>query len=120
VQLVKELGHDVVIITDRRFGSSPEVSQKNTYEWLAQHNIPYDELWFSADKTVVRTDMFVEDKIENYDALEKAGTDVYLINRAWNYIEGGDNRKRIPSVSVYAGIVELKTFWVARTQPPMV
>ena len=102
-------GNEIIIITDRPFGSSPMVSQANTEEWLWQHGIEYDELWFSADKTCAPTDMFVEDKLENYDALVANGTAAYLINRAWNHVDGGDARRRIDSISEFADAVELAT-----------
>ena len=103
---VARLGHEVIIITDRQFGSTPEVSHTNTENWLSEHGIEYDELHFSADKTKPRTDMFVEDKLENYDALVKAGVHTFLINRAWNVVDGGDTRMRINDVSEYADFVE--------------
>lgn len=109
VQAVKRLGHKVVIITDRQFGSTPKVSHDHTYEWLAHHKIPYDELYFSADKTIVPTDMFVEDKLENYDALTAAGSDTWLINRAWNDV-GEDTRQRITDISGYLPKVIDKSF----------
>ena len=111
VQAVKEAGHTVVIITDRQFGSRPEVSHDNTRNWLAQHNIPYDELHFSADKTSVPTDIFVEDKLENYDALVNVGTPCVLIDRPWNQDEG-DYRFRISDIVDYPAIVELATMRV--------
>lgn len=110
VQAVKEMGHTVVIITDRPFGTTPYVSQMNTQKWLAQHKIPFDEIYFSADKTCVPTDMFVEDKLENYDALDAAGTEVYLINRAWNFVDGGDERRRIRHIMDYEAKVEERTY----------
>lgn len=103
---IARLGHEIIIITDRQFGSTPSVSHRNTEEWLRQHGFEYDELIFSADKTCVWTDMFVEDKLENYDALHAAGTDVYLINRAWNFVEHGDSRQRIEGIMDYAKAVE--------------
>jgi hypothetical protein len=107
VNAVKEMGHEVVIITDRQFGSSPYVSHRNTQNWLKKHGIPFDELYFSADKTCVPTDMFVEDKLENYDALDAAGVEVYLINRKWNYVDGdGDERRRIRHIMQYVEAVE--------------
>lgn len=110
VNLVKEMGHEVIIITDRKFGRDPSVSKINTYKWLDQHKIPFDEIYFSADKTIVPTDMFVEDKIANYDALKAAGTDAYLMNRPWNE-PVDDGRVRVPSVLVYANLVALKTMY---------
>lgn len=104
---VAALGHHVVIITDRSFGSSPRISHRATEEWLRQHDVYYDQLIFSADKTVMKTDFFVEDKLENHDALEAAGTRCYLINRPWNLLE--DDRRRINSVSEYADAIEAIT-----------
>lgn len=112
VRRVAELGHEVIIITDRQFGSKPENSHAATTEWLAQHGIEYDELVFSADKTAVPTDFFVEDKRENYDALRKAGVAAYLITRDWNIDEQyglKDGRYRINDISDYADIIEQYT-----------
>lgn len=99
------LGCEVIIATDRSFGTSPEVSQKLTVEWLDQHGIEYDELIFTADKTVANCDMFIEDKLENYDALVAAGVDAYLLNRPWNKIPGGDARQRIDTMDEYTDAI---------------
>jgi uncharacterized HAD superfamily protein len=104
VRFVKDLGHSVHIITDRSFGSTPERSHFATKQWLYLNDIPYDTLDFSADKTCRETDMFIEDKLENYDALVAAGVDCYLVNRPWNMVPG-DNRKRIKSIQEYATII---------------
>lgn len=109
VKKVKALGHEVIIITDRQFGSKPENSHKATQDWLLDHDIPYDELYFSADKTCVSVDMFVEDKWENFVALTNVGTDCYLINRDWNIDNDLFHPKRISDVSDYANIVEQAT-----------
>ena len=97
-------GHDLIIITDRSFGSDPEKSQEATKLWWKENNLPpYHKLIFSSDKTVEYTDFFVEDKLENYDALTAAGTDTYLVNRPWNYVDGEehDTRQRIDCVCFY-------------------
>lgn len=112
VRRVAELGHEVIIITDRQFGTLPENSHNATCEWLAQHGIEYDELVFSADKTAVHTDFFVEDKRENYDALRKGGVACYLITRDWNVDEKyglKDGRCRINDIKDYADTIELYT-----------
>lgn len=103
IRRIKRAGHEIHIVTDRSFGESPLASQYATLDWLAEHKIPYDSITFSADKTVVPTDIFVEDKLENYDALDAAGTEVYLINRPWNRRE--DNRRRISGITEFANIV---------------
>ncbi len=109
IEAAARLGHEIIIITDRPFGSTPAVSQNLTCEWLAQHGIEYDELVFSPDKTCVETDMFIDDKIQNYDALVAAGTNAYLLNRPWNQIDGGDTRNRIDSLEQYEDAIRQAT-----------
>jgi len=103
---VKEMGHTIVIITDRQFGCSPTASHQATRVWLAENGIEYDELHFSADKLIVPTDCFVEDKLENYDILTAAGTPCVLIDRPWNQ-DGNDTRLRINDIGQYPPFVSL-------------
>lgn len=104
IAFMKALGHSIHIITDRSFGSTPSVSEHNTESWLKECGIVYDTLTFSADKTCVQTDVFIEDKLENYDALVGVGVDCYLVNRPWNQ-NGGDSRKRVESILEFARVV---------------
>lgn len=114
---VAALGHEIIIITDRFFGSpltfgndiTINPSHTATRNWLAGNGIPYHELHFSPNKLIVPTDMFVEDKLENYDSLVDAGVDAYLITRNWNKVKGGDARKRITDILDYAEAVERVT-----------
>lgn len=103
---VAALGHEIIIITDRTFGSDPRNSQRNTIESFARAGIEYDELHFTADKTSVEVDTMVEDKLSNYDALIANGTPTWLITRPWNEVDGGDARMRIDDISDYADIIE--------------
>jgi len=106
IERVARLGHEVVIATDRPFGSSPEVSQRLTEEWLAQHGIEFDELHYTAQKSSAGADVFVDDKLENYDELVANGCVAFLLNRPWNKVEGGDARNRINHVSEFADAIE--------------
>lgn len=110
VRRIKDMGHSVHIITDRKFGSDPVNSEIATKHWLDEHGIPYDTLTFSADKTCVPTDCFVEDKLENYDALREAGVAAFLVSRPWNYDAEEFNtkrlRRRIPCIKDYADLIE--------------
>jgi hypothetical protein len=81
--LIQQAGHTIHVVTDRSFGSNGK-SEAHTRTWLDCHGLPFDSLTFSADKTVVRLDVMVDDKIANYDALEAAGVDAYLLTRPWN------------------------------------
>lgn len=104
-----ETGHDIIVCTDRPFGSDPSVSQKLTVDWLHEHDLWYDELIFSADKTASNADMAIDDKIENYDALIRAGTKAFLLNRPWNVVDGGDARNRIDTVDQFVEAVKTAT-----------
>lgn len=103
---IAKMGHEVIIITDRSWGSDPDNSQRNTIEAFSRAGIEYDELHFTHDKTSVYVDVMVEDKLENYDSLVAKGTPTFLINRAWNEVPGGDGRNRINSVSEYVDAIE--------------
>lgn len=107
IEAVAKMGHDIVVITDRAFGSHPGVSHKLTEEWFQEHDIYYDELIFSRDKTCRWTDVFIDDKLENYDALVGAGTKAFLLNRPWNQVEGGDARNRIDTIEEYVQSIAL-------------
>lgn len=109
IEAVAKMGHLTIIHTDRPFGSTPEVSEKITVEWFRKHEIEYDELWFGADKSTSNCDFFIDDKIENYDALVAAGTKAFLLNRPWNEVEGGDARNRIDSIDEYVRAIEEAT-----------
>lgn len=113
VNCVADMGHEIVIITDRFFGTpvvwNNEVvspSHTATENWLAEHGIPYDELHFSPNKLIAPTDFFIEDKLENYDALNSAGVKSFLVNRPWNQVEGGDARNRINELIDYCFAIE--------------
>lgn len=104
IDFMRSFGNTIHIVTDRSFGTTPESSESNTKWWLFSHGIQYDTLDFSADKTVVPTDVFIEDKLENYDALVAAGVDCYLVDRPWNQ-DPGDSRKRVKSIIEFAKLV---------------
>jgi hypothetical protein len=101
-----DAGHEIHVITDRSFGSHPVASEVGTRMWLAQHRRIYHSLRFDADKTVVPTDVMLEDKLSNYDALAATDCVPVLINRPWNQVEGGDARRRIDHHEEFLPICE--------------
>ena len=108
VWAVKEMEHEIVIITDRNFGTTPDVSHKATIEWWHEFEFPeFDEIHFSADKTCVPTDIFVEDKHANFEDLQLAGTPCYLVTRPWND-EFDVGHWRINDISDYPAKVRLE------------
>lgn len=103
-----DAGHKIFIVTDRAFGSHPGISKLNTFDWLEGNGFRYHSVTFSADKTVIPTDVFIDDKLENYDALDATGTEVYLLNRPWNMHVLPDDRRRIDSLEEFVRIVMSK------------
>lgn len=110
LQLLKSEGHTLVIVTDRRSGSAGK-ARLSTLEWLDHWGLLYDEIHFDSDKTAYNTDYFVEDKLENYQALTTAGVDAYLVDRPWNrtFLSGNDGRQRVDGIYHFAEkVVELE------------
>lgn len=110
----KALGNINIVITDRFFGTEVDgvnPSHTTTYEWFEENDaMQYvDAIHFSANKLIVPTDMFVEDKLENYDTLIEGGVNAYLINYPWNQVKGGDSRNRIDHMSEFADAIETVT-----------
>ena len=116
---VKDMGHEIIVITDRQFGTTPSVSHKNTINWWNDNGFPpYDELHFSADKTSAPTDIFVEDKLENYVALHQAGTMCWLITRPWNMHDPDRVMWRLDDISQYPDVVEVEEFVIGDFDAP--
>ncbi|WP_179276759.1 5' nucleotidase, NT5C type [Rhodococcus sp. RS1C4] len=115
---LQKQGHTLHVITDRSFGRHPGISHEATARWLAEANFPYDTLTFSRDKTVVRTELMIDDKLSNYDELEQSGCVPVLYDRPWNRDENlvsvdhfGDGqhldlrRRRVSSIAEFAEFV---------------
>ncbi|WP_309115979.1 hypothetical protein [Saccharothrix sp.] len=103
VQQLMEDGHRVHLITDRAEWGSPGAAEQATREWLAEHAVPFTTLTLSRDKTVVPTDVMVDDRTDHYEALEAAGTTAYLLDTVWN--RHHDARRRVHDMSAFARAV---------------
>jgi 5'(3')-deoxyribonucleotidase len=101
-------GHTLHVVTARDYGTNLS-SHEVTRTWLAAHEVPHDHLTFSADKTAVPTDFFIDDHLGNYDSLVSAGTQAFLHNRPWNRVEGRCDRRRVNSVAEFAEQVLAET-----------
>lgn len=100
--IIRSLGHTIDIATDRSFGE-PGRSEQNTIDALAEKGLKYDTITFTADKASINPDMMLEDKAENFLALEAAGVDTWLVTRPWNQHVKTD--KRVRDVLHFAEVV---------------
>lgn len=74
VRRMADAGHRIHYITNRDLpGLDPGLVRLRTREWLNSHGFHVDSLTVSADKTLVRTDVFLDDRPENIRALKDAG-----------------------------------------------
>jgi hypothetical protein len=97
---VYDAGHRVHIITHRGWKEYPGLAEDLTASVLERDGAKYHSLTFSEDKTVIWTDMMVDDKPENYEALKSVGTDAYLLTRPWNkHVEGA---RRVRSAAEFS------------------
>lgn len=80
---LKSSGHDITIISARYHGPDPH---GQTLDWLTKNDIPYDNLVMSADKSIVHTDVYIDDFLSNLAKLPKT-TYPYLMDRPWNQYE---------------------------------
>lgn len=84
LQRLLDAGHTVHLVTARASFIHGEIIMRDTTEWLPVWGIPYTTLTFSKDKTVVPTDWFIDDNLENFEALVAAGTRAVLLNAPHN------------------------------------
>lgn len=102
-QRIHQAGHSIHIVTDRSFGTNG-ASEAATRAWLDRHGLRFDSLTFSSDKTVVRIDTMVDDKLSNYDALEASGVKAYLLSRTWNQHDP-QPRRRVLDLLHFAEVI---------------
>lgn len=99
---LKAAGHENHLVT-HRFSGKVKCSQAATKHFYASEGIEFDSITFTKDKTTVKCDVFLEDNLANYDALEAAGVKSYLINRPYNLLD--DNRRRVDSVQEFTELI---------------
>lgn len=112
-QRLADAGHRIHVITDRRPAGAVADAQRATISWLAQHGLNYSSITFSPDKTLIRhlashedRVVFVDDKAENFRALQSTGINAFLMDRPWNQHAEGP---RVASLHDFAARVDQLT-----------
>lgn len=100
-QAIDELikwGHEVHLITARATGGWPNegLVRYLTEYWLRYWSIPYTSLTFASDKPEVCKTLgvthFIDDGVHNYEALDAAGVEVWLMDAPHNQDATVDRR----------------------------
>lgn len=84
---LKASGYHVCIVT-----AQPNFLTKTlTLEWLRRHNMPYDSILFTLDKTIMSPDAVIEDSLLQVHAIIESAArkkakppEIILIARPWN------------------------------------
>lgn len=99
IRALRKAGHTIHIVTSRRAGS-----ETSTILWLAEVGIEYDSLTFSVDKTIVHTDVFIDDYDKNLDALAEAG--IVAIRYDAPYNAHATQHQTVKSWDEFVGFIE--------------
>jgi hypothetical protein len=94
-------GHRIHVVTDRPDGPARD----RTRAWLRRHQVTFHDLTFTADKTGVGADVFIEDKPSNYAALVAAGVDTYLRSHPYNAHVRTPPGRRVASFTAFTARV---------------
>lgn len=114
---LKAAGHTNHLVT-HRFSGKVKCSRQATEHFYASVGIQFDSIQYSRDKSIAGTDIFIEDNLSNYDALEQAGILVYLINRPYNL--ENDARRRVNSVDEFTKLILEGTYALDRSHNVLV
>jgi hypothetical protein len=104
VRSIAAAGHRVEVVTDRGAGDPRSIATVSTRAWLAAHGVPHHSVTFTADKTAVHVDAFIDDRDVNFVALLEHGSNPYLLDRPWNrHVDAG--ARRLTSMTAFAAAV---------------
>lgn len=103
LQQIADAGHRIHIVTARFAPGAEDVVAASTRWWLKTHDVPYTSLTISADKSVVPTDVFLDDSPANYEALDAAGANPWLYDHPWNAATQG---RRVRSWTQFGAVVQ--------------
>lgn len=113
IDQLRAAGHTIHIVTNR-FSGKVECAEEATRHWFKSKKINYDSLTFSKDKTVVPTDIFLEDNLKNFEAIWMAGSLCYLVNRPYNQT-GEDEAFRVDTFAEFANLwLPGSPWWMAQ------
>lgn len=91
---LRAAGHRIHVVTDRGRTGAEGVGERLTREWLTRHALEFDSLTLTPDKTSVHTDVFIDDRPENFVVLRAAGVDAFLRDQPYNqFVDTPPNRR---------------------------
>lgn len=91
-EVVKALQEKYIIhVTTNQFKGL----EGHTINWLHNNNIPYDNISFARDKTIISGGMLIDDGLHNLEASVKNGETAICFDQPWNQEWKGHRIKRL-------------------------
>lgn len=84
---LRSLGCEIHLVTNRAIPGAEKEAEQQTRDWLSDWGIPYDRLIISKYKVMNGYAGYawsIDDNKENYDTLDEARCNPYLLDRPWN------------------------------------
>ncbi|WP_419842056.1 5' nucleotidase, NT5C type [Candidatus Poriferisodalis sp.] len=82
---LSDAGVWIRLVTHRLYTNwGHRVTVSDTVDWLDRHRIPYRDICFLADKSVVNADAHIEDAPHNIDAIRAAGGHAIVYDQPYN------------------------------------
>jgi len=76
---ITSAGDELHLVTSRNVPTVEATARRSTFAWLGELGVPFDSVTVSHDKGAVETDVFLEDSVDNYEALEAMGETVPVL-----------------------------------------
>lgn len=105
IRRLQDADHTVHVVTHRFSKKLPFTAEEGTRYWLPNRGIFPDSITFAKDKTSVPTDFFLEDNLDNYFALDRAGVRSILIDRPYN--QEHPSNWRVERVQTFGEFVDI-------------
>jgi FMN phosphatase YigB (HAD superfamily) len=100
---IADAGHSIHIVTARGLLNHGLAIKAATVAWIEAHDVPHVGLHFTGDKTMVRTDVFIDDHPRHVEGLEAIGVPTWLVDRPYN--QDCPHPRRVTHISEFADSV---------------
>ena len=95
---LKEAGHKIILVS-----AQLRHNMAITINWLNKNAVPFDELCFVTDKSIVKGDYILDDNIDNLFSCVSKGECAICLTRPWNDKWTG---QRVSSILEFADLLE--------------
>ena len=77
--MLKDAGHKIILVSCQY-----KHNMASTIKWCIDNQVPFDDICFCSDKSVVKGDFILDDKLENLYSCISVGECAVCLSRPWN------------------------------------